>query len=278
VIETLGMMKDPRCLEPLIEALDDLDIRVHIQALESLGKLGDSRAVEPISKMLKDPNPKIRKASIEALREIGDPKAVDALLYALNDEDLEVREEAVRALGRIAEPHVLYPLIRALKEDITIRTEVLMELSHLKDPIILECCIEALKDKNPCLRENAVRELTSFDIPKARDVLYKVALNDEEREVRLEAAWALAEMHDPRALAQIDDPRARKVLIEALEEKDVDPVTSLNLYLRHAVPEYVDVLIEELIEKGDPHIAEAFIKSGNLKLKIAGLIWLRRHR
>jgi len=104
-VYALGELKDPRAVEPLIEALKDKDSGVRRSVAEALGKLKDPRAVEPLIGALKDEDWYGRESVAEALGELGDPRAVEPLIKALKDKDLTVRHYAAEALRKITGQH-----------------------------------------------------------------------------------------------------------------------------------------------------------------------------
>lgn len=67
----LGKLRDPRAVEPLIDALDAPGYQTPLHAAESLGKLGDPRAIEPLRRMLSNQHDNFRKAAEEALLRLG---------------------------------------------------------------------------------------------------------------------------------------------------------------------------------------------------------------
>jgi HEAT repeat protein len=127
----LGQAKNPRAIQPLIEALADFDKAVREQATlalssigkaaveplaeamkeekwqtryraaEALGKIADERAVKPLIQGLKDNRDHVRYMAAKALRELGDSNAIEPMVILLKDENLYVRLMAVRALGAI---------------------------------------------------------------------------------------------------------------------------------------------------------------------------------
>jgi len=115
--EALGKIKDPRAVEPLIEALKDKDFRVRWNAAEALGEIGDPKAVKPLIAALKDKDSTVRLYAAEALGKIKDPRAVEPLITALKDEYSEVRWHAAWSLGEIQDPRAVEPLIEALKDE-----------------------------------------------------------------------------------------------------------------------------------------------------------------
>ncbi len=53
VADALGMLGDPRAVEPLVMALDDVDVRE--SAAEALGRIGDIRVLEALERLLPVP-------------------------------------------------------------------------------------------------------------------------------------------------------------------------------------------------------------------------------
>ena len=94
----LGMIGDPRAVEPLINTLGDEDARLH--AAVSLGKIGES-AVTSLIGVVSDEDVIVRALTAHALGEIGDPRAVDPLRQLLDDSDESVRDIAAHALEAI---------------------------------------------------------------------------------------------------------------------------------------------------------------------------------
>lgn len=127
----LGQAKNPRAIQPLIEAMADFDKSVREQATlalsnigktavgqlsdamkepkwetryraaEALGKIADEKAVQPLIKALSDSRDHVRYMAAKGLRELGDSDAIEPLIILLKDENIYVRTMAVRALGTI---------------------------------------------------------------------------------------------------------------------------------------------------------------------------------
>ena len=51
---TLGLLRDPRGVEPLTRALNDPDLEVRRRVIASLGEIGERGAIEPLKRMLAD--------------------------------------------------------------------------------------------------------------------------------------------------------------------------------------------------------------------------------
>ena len=127
----LGQAKNPRAIQPLIEAMADFDKSVREQATlalsnigkaavgqlsdamkepkwetryraaEALGRIADDKAVQPLIKALSDNRDHVRYMAAKGLRELGDSDAIEPLIILLKDENVYVRTMAVRALGTI---------------------------------------------------------------------------------------------------------------------------------------------------------------------------------
>jgi HEAT repeat protein len=143
----LGEAKNPRAIQPLIEALADFDKSVREQATfalaslgkaaieplaaameekkwetryraaEALGKIADEKAVQPLIKALKDNRDHVRYMAAKGLRELGDSDAIEPMVILLKDENRYVRMMAARALGTIGGKKVNSALKNALETE-----------------------------------------------------------------------------------------------------------------------------------------------------------------
>ncbi len=68
--KTLGLIKDPQAVEPLIDTLQDSEIFVRQSAAVALGEMKDFRAIGPLILALKDDIYVVRYSASEALKEI----------------------------------------------------------------------------------------------------------------------------------------------------------------------------------------------------------------
>jgi HEAT repeat protein len=115
----LGDIKDPRAVEPLLEALQAKDLQFH--AARSLGEIKDPRAVEPLIAALKDNDSEFREQAAQSLGLLKDPRAVEPLIAILKDPahkdtDSHFRNTAADALGLIGSPEAVNFLLTALRE------------------------------------------------------------------------------------------------------------------------------------------------------------------
>jgi HEAT repeat protein len=152
----LGEAKNPRAIQPLIEALADFDKAVREQATlalssigkaaieplaaamkekkwetryraaEALGKIADEKAVKPLIQALKDNRDHVRYMAAKGLRELGDSDALEPMIILLKDENKYVRMMAVRALGAIGGKKVHAAFTKALEheEDVKVKEAI----------------------------------------------------------------------------------------------------------------------------------------------------------
>ena len=97
--------EDPRIVPATIGLLKDPDWWIRITAAETLGRLKDPRGVPPLVDALSDPE--TRWSAVEALGRIGDLRAAPALSQLLSDPAPEVRIEVMHALSHFEHPQML---------------------------------------------------------------------------------------------------------------------------------------------------------------------------
>ena len=68
--ESLGRMRDPGAVEPLIDTLWDEDSRVRLKAAWALGQIGDIRAIPPLRRLYRMENEGVQEIITEAIEEI----------------------------------------------------------------------------------------------------------------------------------------------------------------------------------------------------------------
>ena len=99
-IRTLGQIKDPQAVEPLIAVLKDADLDTRQMAIQALGQIKDPRVVAPLIAVLADNDAQTRNSAIQALGKIRELKAVDLIISALTDgrsQDTERHRPGIRA-------------------------------------------------------------------------------------------------------------------------------------------------------------------------------------
>lgn len=133
---TLGSLRDPQAVGPLIAALSDKDSKVAASAATALGQIGGSEAVEAISKVINDRNKSgdIRYTAINALVQTRDESVAEVFIVLLRDGDTQVRRGAASALSQLGDRRTVEPLIAALDgQDVDTRFWIVNALGMLAD-------------------------------------------------------------------------------------------------------------------------------------------------
>jgi HEAT repeat protein len=203
------------------------DATTRQKAAQALGRSKSSRVVAPLIASLNDPNPVVQGRAATALGEIKDPRAVQPLMDAL--------KSAVKDGQATKGPDDMYSITDQQSQRLDVAMRAAEALGNLGAPA-LEVLMAAFKDKD--LNGYAAPGLVKMGAP-AVDAL-AAAMHDPDADVRWEAANALGEIKDPRAvpallealrakdlqwhaalaLGEIKDPRAVDPLIAALQNKD----------------------------------------------------------
>jgi len=193
----LGAARDARAIVPLITTLRDSDKAVRDAASRALIAIG-AAAVTPLLDWLRDPGSEEPVAGILAV--IGDSRAIDALIGALSSSNWIVRMHAAKGLGKIGDSRAVDPLIPLLQDKVkAVREEAAAAMSAIGTAAIPEL-LRALKHPEWLVRLHAVEALGRMRSPDATDSLLHVLFNDADASVREDAAHALGEIGDPRAV------------------------------------------------------------------------------
>ncbi|HET6581399.1 MAG TPA: HEAT repeat domain-containing protein [Methanoregula sp.] len=112
----LGKAKNPRAIQPLVEALGDFDKSVREQAMLALSSIGKA-AIEPLTEAMKEPQWETRYRAAEALGKIADEKAVKPLIQALKDNRDHVRYMAAKGLRTLRHADTIEPMVILLDDE-----------------------------------------------------------------------------------------------------------------------------------------------------------------
>jgi len=97
--ESLGDMKEPRAVGPLVEALTDEVGDVRQRAYDALIKMG-APSVPPLVPLLVSEEDDLRQSATEIIRKIGKP-AVEPLAVALGEADDRLKSRIMKVLDRM---------------------------------------------------------------------------------------------------------------------------------------------------------------------------------
>lgn len=185
-IDALGLLRDPRPVELLVETLkSDAYSGLRWKAAEALARIG-SPAVGPLITLLDDPDEDVRWKVAIALGETEDPRAIEPLIALLNDPDSYVRSRAALALGTIGEPALPQLLDSLSSPDPAIRAAVVAALGGIGSDPVIPPLIDSLFDPSDQVAVEAGQSLVkigSASIPLLHDAL--ISASPENRRALL---------------------------------------------------------------------------------------------
>ncbi|MDO8842497.1 HEAT repeat domain-containing protein [Methanocalculus sp.] len=227
-IDALGLLRDPRAIElliettrsdtysglrwkaaealarigrpavgPLISLLDDPDEDVRWKVAIALGEIGDQRAISPLISLLADPDSYVRSRAALALGAIGD-RATPDLIRSLTSVDPAVRSSAASALGIIGTEEVIPLLIPLLFDPVDqVKAEAAAALAKI-GPSALPLIVDAVKSAPSDARCKLFSDLGAVE------PLLEI-IREGGAEIRLECAFMLKELGDPSLSLVIEE-------------------------------------------------------------------------
>ena len=211
----------------LIQAIDDENARVRLEAIYALGVIG--RAPLPpdqalqLVKALDHYDPAIRAAAARVVARLQVTQASDVLVKAINDSHAEVRYASMRALGAMHDTRA----VAALTEQLAFYKKgegawsALDALARLAQPSSAPLFKERLTDKDPNIRRAAAEGLGRLGDASMASPLEQGVTADESEVVRVAMAFALQKLgrnYVTRIVDAMDSarmvPQAQEYLIE----------------------------------------------------------------
>lgn len=206
----------------MLALLKDSSNQQRMLAARAFCEIQDERAIPDLLNLLTDVCPLVRVSAAYALGHNPSQTAVDTLIQQLDrDWNGYVRKGVVWALGNCRDIRSLYPLIEALKTDISAvrlwAASSLAQMSEVSYEAVVASIpplIEALRrDPIAAVRSNCAwslgqlcREMPSNGIyGGAIDGLIEAFVEDPDVGVREDAKAALLRVGDPRALQMIEE-------------------------------------------------------------------------
>ena len=211
--ERLGRIGHSAAVLPLIATLQDQSEDKEVKSVASLAlrKIRDPRAIQPLVEALAWDDAAIGQTIVDTLEGFM-PDAVPALLEVLQSSKTDgQRYWAVRILGASTDSETTGPLIAALQDrSEKVRAEAARSLGRLKArPAIHSLTETLLRDPLAPVREEAARALGEIGDEQALEAL-KQALGELPYEVRAGALTAMEKMGD----------EAVPLFLQALDEDD----------------------------------------------------------
>ena len=255
----LGRIRDPRALEPLLDALAAPESWLPARVAEVVLQFGDT-AFEPLVQLLQKHDESAARAwACQILGDLGNTRAVPVLIGCLGDINDQVRARAASALGKLGDRRAVPDLIRMMLSDPVpyVRIQVVRALGALGDSRALHYLIDALKDGEWWVRIRVVEALEQLG-DQAIDPL-QLALEDRDAEVRARAAMTLERLGAldtlVARLAEFD-PGAREKLLVAGQAGVVEILIEA---LEHADARVRFVIVEILGEIRNPAVSVALV-------------------
>jgi HEAT repeat protein len=240
----------PDAIPPLIAALGENDLGLHLVAARALGSMGPAAhdAAPALIKNLADPQASVRDESAQALGLIG-PAAGPALVSALQDSDALRRAGAATALAGMDPAFRDKPAgveqAAAKESDPTVRAALFAALpkTGVASARCVELILPALTDENDALRHAALNALLSTRAVREAAVAKLVPLlKDGNPAIRERAVHALGRI-GTEAIA------ALPAMVQAARSAPETP--AFGEALAELGPKALPVLLD-ILKKGKP--------------------------
>jgi HEAT repeat protein len=115
--QTLGKLKDPRSIQPLISVLLSENQLLGSAAATALSSYGDDDVAIQLVKALPDARIIVQQTIIKLLQELNDTRVVEALLEILQlTSSPTIRHSIINVLGTLGDKRAI-PIIRAFEND-----------------------------------------------------------------------------------------------------------------------------------------------------------------
>jgi hypothetical protein len=213
IARRLGEINKPEVVEPLINALDDINMLVLQQVIESLGWLQSSKAV---------------------------PKLLSILPKAVKEVQIDILGEISNSLWLIGTASIM-PLIRLLDTDEPLLKEfVITTLVKFNDKRAIDPIIKCLGDNSKEVRLAAIDAVKSLIGAEGVPHLAPL-LNDRDRDVKVTVEEFFNHLDSDEARAAVHNAAISKVNYNYVRRLTRLASNQLKLYMaRHYPPEIED--------------------------------------
>jgi HEAT repeat protein len=169
---TLGQLKNPRAIEPLIRAMTSEDGDIRWQARDALEQMGEKdRVAEEIRKLtpffleeLQSESADIIERAIYVAGLFGIREAVPRLNELMENRELKIRTAAAQALSYIGNETSVPSLLKALEDsEPTVRGQAAIALGVMRKGSALPDIIHLTEDTDASVRVAALHALKFFD-------------------------------------------------------------------------------------------------------------------
>lgn len=205
---------NPRTVASLIQALQNPDPWIRVEALHDLKGHTDPDFIESVILALKDPESRVRRMAALVLQKHHDSRTIGLLIRTINDSNKDAALAAISALQKLADPRAVEPLIHVMKStdsDKEIVIATIAALVVLADPRAVEPLVQLLKDQtrgdsayfNKAIIQATISAMKAFADSRALNPLIrllKAGNNVQQNWLRRSAAEALMTFDDPRVI------------------------------------------------------------------------------
>jgi HEAT repeat protein len=185
----LGLLKDERALDPLLELSIEEEFSDDVRrAFVYIGK----EKPEALLPLLRKDEPYQRRFILRAAGEVASPLYYDIMASFINDKDGHVRSMAAEGLSNIGDRRAVELIMALLLDHYEDVQEAAVEaLSRLKECLDVDSLIASLGDRNPVMRKNIALLLGKIGAKKAVPAI-GFALKDGAVSVRRSVVSALS--------------------------------------------------------------------------------------
>ncbi|MCA9521490.1 MAG: HEAT repeat domain-containing protein [Myxococcales bacterium] len=194
VIETLGVLGDPRALAAL-EGVAKTQAELRKLATAAAVSILSRRPIAKVIERATSGSPLMKRWAIQALGEASHrsggvkPEVATLLLRASTDADVEVRRAAVYSLARTRREDLLHKLLaRATDKDTFVRAQLAVALGFSKSAESKAALVKLLDDEEDSVKLEALRSVKKRGLYEAFAALQRLA-KDSNVEIR-RAAFA----------------------------------------------------------------------------------------
>ncbi|MFQ5560117.1 MAG: HEAT repeat domain-containing protein [Nitrospinota bacterium] len=209
IVKALWDFGEP-AVPQLIEAVKSEKTLVRANSADALGKIGNKVAIDPLISLLKDKKRYVRKNAILALGYYDEPKVMKALISAYpNEKNSKNKSSILRRLGGYKNKAVIPVLIEGVQtfgsnRHVFIRRDAATALGELGFLEGVQPLLSALADPDEEIQDVARSGLVKIGQANGEAVPLIIAgLKVEELLIRANAAKALGEIGDPRAVGAL---------------------------------------------------------------------------
>jgi HEAT repeat protein len=201
-LRALKELRRKDTLKPALEALQDVDPAVRVQAIGVIGFLKLEESIPALTASAGDADAHVRRAAVSALAFSHLKPAAEAITRALQDIDWMVREMAAETLGSNANGLMAADrLIAGLADEFwQVRLKAIRGLGRMKIERAVRPIGNCVNHEQANLRKEAAAALGEIAHHDGEAFLAVIA-DDPDPEVRKNARWALQQIAARKARA-----------------------------------------------------------------------------